>query len=194
MLVFLQVVSRARMSDDIDILALANFCLAIQLGRMATELQVNRKFTCTLIFYYFHVTSLPVHHVCSSCSQGTLKRYKWKPWPLWLAWRLPFLLMSWSKQRLHHYFHRGGCRASAVDKVKIVPARSACSDFIQGESHFIKDGRAKSWFYHDRELQIFHCPLTVPKRMTTGQNIKNSWENLRNSQTKLVQLTTFSIV
>lgn len=52
MLFFLQVVSQARMSDDIHILALANFCLAIQLGRMATESQVNRKFT--LIFYYFH--------------------------------------------------------------------------------------------------------------------------------------------
>ena len=119
MLVFLQVVSRARMSDDIDILALANFCLAIQLGRMATELQVNRKFTCTLIFYYFHVTSLPVHHVCSSCSQGTLKRYKWKPWPLWLAWRLPFLLMSWSKQRLHHFFTEADAEHQQLTKWKL---------------------------------------------------------------------------
>lgn len=117
----------------------------------------------------------------------------WKPCPLWVAWRLPFLLIL-IKTAIAPLFHRGWCRASAADKVKIEPARSACSDFIQGESHFIKDGRAKSWFYHDRELQIFHCSLIVPKRMTTGQNIKNSRENLRNSQTKLVQLTNFSIV
>ena len=155
MLVFLQVVSRARMSDDIDILALANFCLAIQLGRMATELQVNRKFTCTLIFYYFHVTSLPVHHVCSSCSQGTLKRYKWKPWPLWLAWRLPFLLMSWSKQRLHHFFTEADAEHQQLTKWKLSlqdsPAvisfkEKATSSKMAEQNHdFIMTGSFKSF-------------------------------------------------
>lgn len=145
MLVFLQVVSQARMSDDIHILALANFCLAIQLGRMATELQVNRKFTCTLIFYYFHVTSLPVHHVCSSCSQGTMKRYKiMKTMASLSGMKVALLAHVLIKTAIAPLFHRGRCRASAADKVKIEPARFACSDFNQGESHFIKDGRPKS--------------------------------------------------
>ena len=51
MVVFLQAVSRASMSDDI--LALANFYLAIRIGRMATELQVNRKFSLIFFFYSF---------------------------------------------------------------------------------------------------------------------------------------------
>lgn len=156
MLVFLQVVSRARMSDDIDILALANFCLAIQLGRMATELQVNRKFTYTLIFYYFHVTSLPVHHVCSTAAREQWQGTKlWKPCPLWVAWRLPFLLMSWSKQRLHHFFTEADAEHQQLTKWKLSlqdsPAvisfkEKATSSKMADQNHdFIMTGSFKSF-------------------------------------------------
>ena len=114
--------------------SLANFYVAIQLGRMATESQINRKFTLIFIVFTWPVSqcimsvvlAVSEHWIGTNETKTSFTDMKaeWNSFAL-LGHALikPAIAPLFSQIQMQ-------CRAPAVGKKEIEPARSACNDFI----------------------------------------------------------------